>query len=534
MQMISFSEGAWRANKSITVNAVVFEESPIIICPSDIPPAWKKLGKKISKLEPDRRPESTPDTLPPWEHVLLNEAIVKLVRAFDIADESVKTSVLEIYNKSEGPKDSPFESLIKKAKQTLIKEAPKIGITKRTTASLDELLQILTTKVCVTLEGSAVLFRNLGTIPHHCAPNCMFIPRANNTAQLIAIRDIEAGEAINCSHIPTNCLRANVETRQSWLRGIAGSRCRGSCCNAGFDLRRRVLCRTCYPLDSTNEIESLESSQICYAARDNNTGIWKGLICGTETEEAQAIDVSREASLVKKILILNETDVDIPRLTLYTNAAIRDALKYFGKGHFCYHQLLLLNCGLALHSLCELSNSAGASVSEGQKKSFGAWVRMLGEVVEFSSETELPFQGMDELVRIILAPETLQMAVKLMGATKKSESQTVEIFRIFSEYVEQSCACLVLIEGEASVHSQDGIKLKNWWIKKHKSWLNAPEKVEPVVVATSEVKSEVIVTPSTVMVKKSVFQEYGVQIALGSTVILSGIALVSYYRRNRN
>ena len=522
--MTSYVDGFWRAEQEFVSESVLIEETPILACATDMPAGWKKLGKKVSKLEPDRRSDEVADTMPPWDQVSLNEAIVKLVRAFDLADEGVKTSILQMYNKLDAPKDSPFESLIKKAKQLFIKESAKVGIPKRTIQSLDELLQILTTKVCVTLDGNAVLFRKLGTVPHSCTPNCMFIPRGDNTAQLIAIRDIRPGEVINCSHIPTNCLRANVETRQAWLRGIAGSRCRSTCCTTGYDLRRRVFCPRCHPLDSRSDIQD---SDICYSARCNVSGKWIGLKCGAELEESEAIDLAKEAALVKKILILNETDVDIPRLSLYTKTAMRDAVRDFGKGHFCYQQLLLLQCGLTLHALCEQPTG----------QLFVSWVAMLTEVVDYSDETGLPFGGMDELVRIILAPETLQMAVKLLSSIRKDETEAVTSLATFSRYVERSCTCLVLIEGESSVHSQDGLKLKNWWNKKHRSWVSTPDK--PQVQDTEDAAGLSFVSTSAgetpkaaITTAESKLRQYAVPIAVGSAVIISAIALVSVYKRS--
>ena len=122
--------------------------------------------------------------------------------------------------------------------------------------------------------------------------------------------------------------------------------------------------------------------------------------------------------------------------------------------------------------------------------------------------------------------------MKLQTSTKKSDIETVETFSIFSDYVEQSCACLVLIEGASSGHSQDGLKLKNWWIKKHKHWLNTPDKpeiVEPVI--TVAVEPEIVPVVKT---SKSLLREYAVPFAVGSAVIVSGIALLTMYRRSRH
>jgi hypothetical protein len=156
---------------------------------------------------------------------------------------------------------------------------------------------------------------------------------------------------------------------------------------------------------------------------------------------------------------------------------------------------------------------------------------MLKEVVDFSNETQLPFAGMDELVRIILAPETLQMSIKIMGATRKDELATVEAFSIFADYIEQSCSCLVLIEGETSVHSQDGVKLKTWWMKKYKSWTNTVDK--PLVEETPKEEKPVIKKiESKQVVTKSALRDYAVHIAVGSAVIISVIALFTMYKRN--
>ena len=550
--MISFAENVWTSRVPVKDGSVLIEESPVLVCPPTIPAGWKKLAKKVSKLEPDRKPDSTADTMPPWAQVTLNEAIIRLLFAFDTADDATRSSVLEMYVIADESRDSPFESLIKKAKAIIVKEGPKIGLSKRTMQSLHEVMRVLTTKVCVTTDGGAVLFRKLGSIQHSCTPNCMFIPRENNIGHLIAIRDIEAGEVINCSHIPTNCLRSSVETRQAWLRGIAGTMCRSDCCTDGFDLRRRVLCNVCHPVSSRGELSGNDQSDLCFAAKSNVGGQWKGLKCGTEMEESAAIDIQKELQLIKKIMILNETDVDIGRLFQYTRTAITEAIRTFGKGHFSYQQLLLLECGLALHSLCTAMNGA---VSEVQRGLFSSWVKMLVDVVTFSVETGLPFAGMDELVRILLAPETLQMAVKVMTATKKTDAATVDALSTFATFVDQSCACLVLIEGCTSVHSQDGVKLLNWWTKKYKHWLVAPDVVErkvkepsrPASPASIDEKSfvstnadsvetetpkAVAVVPTPAAASGLFASKYSVPIAVGSAVVLAGVLLYSYSRRN--
>ena len=534
--MISFSEGKWKGSNSIANGSLVFEEAPILLCPSDVPVGWRKLAKKISKLEPDRKPVGAPETMPSWEQVTLNEAIARLVYAFDQLDSSSKSSIMEMYTDIDQSCDSPFQSLIKKAKQMITKEGSKLGLSKATVASLHELLTILTTKVCVTLDGGAVLFRKLGTVPHSCTPNCMFIPRSGNIGHLVAIRDIDAGEDITCSHIPTNCLRANVETRQAWLRGIAGSMCRSDCCNAGYDLRRRVICPRCHPTESRGLLTGSDQSDLCFAAKSNTSSLWKGLKCGAEMEETEAIDLTKESALVRKILILNEADMDIARLSQYTRTAIQEALRVFGKGHFCYQQLLLLNCGLALHALC----SSGANVTKQQRVMFVSWVKMLVDVVNFSLQTELPFSGMDELVRIIIAPETLQMAQKVMNATKKDELETVEYLSIFSRFAEQSCDCLVLIEGPESVHSQDALKLRNWWVKKYKSWINTPDEVvvekasDASFVSTQVTDTSTLETPKgsmTAASKTSWIRQYAVPIAVGSALV--GVTAAIIYKRSR-
>jgi hypothetical protein len=188
--MISFNNGAWSNPGEIEDGTVVFEETPILVCPSEIPAVWRKISKKISKLEPDRKPDNVLDTMPSWEQVSLNEAIPRLVFAFDALDRDRKERILEMRTLSAAHHDSPFASLIKKAKQILTKDGAKAGLSKSTISVIEPLLYILTTKVCVTLDGGAVLFRSLGTIPHSCTPNCMFIPRSGNVGQLVAIRDI--------------------------------------------------------------------------------------------------------------------------------------------------------------------------------------------------------------------------------------------------------------------------------------------------------------------------------------------------------
>ena len=541
--MISFNNGVWSSSSELAGGSLVFEETPILVCPNEIPSTWRKIAKKISKLEPDRKPEDALDTMPSWEQVTLNEAIARLVYAFDALGQESKDSILEMRSVSAAPHDSPFASLIKKAKQVLTKDGIKAGLSKSTVAALDSLLCILTTKVCVTLDGGAVLFRNLGTIPHSCTPNCMFIPRSGNVGHLVAIRDIKSDEPITCSHIPTNCLRANVETRQAWLRGIAGSRCLSPCCNAGYDLRRRVICPKCHPSKTRAELDKNDQSDICFAAKSNVNGLWKGIKCGIEMPENEAIDLGKEASVVKKILILNEADVDIARLTQYTNAAIQDTIRVFGKGHFCYQQLLLLSCGLALHSLCGSVTAVKVATAE-QRSLFVSWTKMLIDVVNFSLETELPFAGMDELVRIIIAPETLQMALKIMTSTRKDDPITVEYVATFNKFVEQSSSCLVLIEGSESVHSQDALKLKNWWAKKYNSWNNTPDPAPQEVkqtadasfVSTTGSESVILESPKSSQVnqtKLSLVGRYAFPIAVTSAVIVSGFALMTMYRRGR-
>lgn len=536
--MICHIDGVWTATEAVKDGAVLFEETPILVIPSNIPTGWKKLAKKISKIEAEKKPEDMIDTMPPWNQVTLNEAIIKLLFAFDSAEDGVRSSILEMYDVADESKDSPFESLIKKSKAVISKEGPKIGMSKRTIGSLHETMRVLTTKVCVTTDGGAVLFRKLGSIQHSCTPNCMFIPRGNNVGQLVAIRDIDAGEKINCSHIPTNCLRASVEARQAWLRGIAGTRCRSDCCTKGYDLRRRVICVKCHVMETREaELSSSDQSDICFAARNNETGCWKGLKCGTEMAETEAIDLAKEAALIKKIAILNETDVDLPRLVQYTRSAISEAIRVFGKGHFTYQQLLLLECGLALHSLCTHGGSA-----EPMRGMFRSWVKMLIDVVNFSVETELPFAGMDELVRILLAPETLQMSLRVMTGTKKDDAETLEAFSTFAEFATRSCDCLVLIEGPESVHSQDGIKLKNWWTKKYKTWLLAPDLVPqpPATPSAVDEKSFVStnaddsVAEATVAAgnKSSLLSKLRVPIAVASAVLLAGVLVFSLQRRN--
>ena len=469
-EMISFDLDGWKAISEISKGAILIEETPILTCLANVPAGWKKLAKKVSKIESDPRPEGCPDTLPPWSSVTLSEAIIRLLYGFDSSPVPLKKSILELYNEQDLCVDSPFESLIRKAKALVMKDAPKIGISKSTIASLSEILRILTTKVCVTTDGSAVLFRNLGSVQHSCMPNCMFIPRGSS-GQLIAIRDIIPGDLVTCSHIPTNCLRAGVDSRQAWLRGVAGTRCRSACCVSGFDVRRQVPCPRC--LDSE-----------CLAAKSvgSSPPIWVGQKCSQEMPEEEAIDVQKEAQLIKKIIYLNEADIDINRLFQFTQATIADASKSFGKSHFCYQQILLLQCGLALHSLCS------GPVS---RRLFAAWVQMLVEVYNFSLATKLPFEGMDELVRILLAPATLQMAVSFMGTFPHyTDLMSASAVATFSLFVEQSCECLILIEGPDSSHTSDGIKLRNWWLKKFSSWSAIPEEIEPAVTL-EEIESAV-------------------------------------------
>jgi hypothetical protein len=494
--MISFENGIFVSTSAIPDGVVITQEDPILSCPPLVSAGWKKLAKKISKLEPDARPDNMPETMPNWSSVSLNEAIVRLLCAFDAAGPELKQQVLEIYNEADESEYSPFDSLIKKAKVIITKEAPKIGIKKATVASLDAIMRILTGKVCVTTDGGAVLYHQLGRVPHSCTPNCMFIPRGSK-GTLVAIRDIAPGERITCSHIPTNCLRASTEIRQSWLCGVAGSRCRSECCTSGFDLRRRVICPKCHPIESRDTPEFMKSDQqdFCFAARSQETGKWIGQTCGVAMEENEALDVTKETNMVKKILFLNESsgDMDLTRLTLLTKASVSDCLKTFGKGHFSYQQLLLLECGLALHALCNQS-----AMTIHSRKMFCSWMKMVIDVAKFSEDTKLPFDGMDELVRILIAPETLQMSVSLIGSVSvhKADDEFNVLLALFTELVERSCACLVLIEGPESPHSSDGIKLKNWWKKKYTNWLNAPEEKIPEspngVSFVSTAESEVV------------------------------------------
>lgn len=463
--MISDIDGSWKSTSDISQGTVLIEEKPMISSNADIPSSWKKMAKKISKLEPDKKPDEIADTMPAWSQASINDAIIRLLYSINLESVKVIDSIVGMIDAMEEMNDSPFGSLLKKAKSVLLKDGPKVGIKKATLAKISEILLVLTTKVCVTTEGGVVLFKQLGSIPHSCAPNCMFIPRKDNVGQLVAIRDISAGENINCSHIPTNCLRSCVSTRQAWLRGVAGTKCRSSCCTTGYDLRRRVVCVRCHPLDNRDLQNNVQD--FCLAAKHLETGKWKGLSCGQEMDESEAINVGKESGLVRKIQILNEADVDLVRLAQYTKSSLAEAHRVFGKGHFCYQQLQLLNCGIALHILC----TAGPRIS-----SFVEWIRMLEEIVRFSVDTGLPFQGMDELVRIVLSPETLQTVIKLMGVSgRNSSSEFLECMNKFSDFVESSCACLVMIEGNDSVHAQDGMKLKHWFSKKFRNWLTAPE-----------------------------------------------------------
>ena len=532
--MITFEDGIWRAQTDIKSGTIVIDELPALQCPAEVPTAWKKLAKKISKLEPDRKADDIQDTMPPWVTVSLNEAIIRLLYAFDVAPESLKSSILSMYDSRDDSEDTPFESLIRKAKQVVLKEASKIGMGKATIGCLHEILRVLTTKVCVTTDGGAVLFGQLGRIPHSCTPCCMFIPRENR-GQLIAIRDIEAGERINCSHIPTNCLRASTETRQSWLRGVAGTRCRSDCCTTGFDLRRRVICVKCHPADSRGSLSTSDQSDLCFSAHNQETGHWVGLKCGAVMPESEAIDIAKEKALMKKIMILNETDVELPRLFQFTKNAIQDAILSVGKGHFCYQQLLLLECGLALHTLCQ-QISVVTTIAESQRKLFVSWIKMLVDIHNFSVQTDLPFDGMDELVRIVLAPETLQSTIKMIGSIKRwkaDESFTVAL-TLFDKFVTDSCKCLVFIEGETSVHSTDGIKLKNWWTKKYKQWLTEPEVADPeepvIVPVPPAVEKSAKVKVST---SREFLRRNALPIAVGARAIVAVSILIARRLRSK-
>ena len=452
--LITFDCDGWKCTSAISRGTTILEETPILSCPMHVPQAWKKLAKKIGKIVPDPKPDECPDTLPPWSSVVLNEALVRLLYGFDTASVELKRVVLELYVEADSCVDSPFDSLVKKAKALILKEAAKIGVTKITLSNLDAILCILTRKVCVTTDGGAVLFRKLGSIQHSCMPNCMFIPRSGGVGHLVAIREILVDELISCSHIPTNCLRSSVEIRQSWLRGVAGTSCRSDCCTVGFDVRRRVVCPVC-PSD-------------CFAAKDLSTGKWIGETCKTEFCESDVLDVQKEANIVKKIIFLSDAaNLEFDRLYQFTRAAILEAIRLFGKKHFAYHQLLLLEAGLVLHTL---SRSLSVEV-------FKAWIRILEEIHTFSTETKLPFDGMDELVRILITLETMKMAVNILSTTTHTNEENVAKF---SELVNTSYECLLLLEGPESSFTSDGLKLRNWWNKKYLHWKTQPVSDTPV------------------------------------------------------
>ena len=525
--MITYENRQWLSTEEISRGRVLINESPILVCPPNIPQTWKKLAKKVSKIEPDAKPPTCSDTLPPWSSVTINEAIIRLLHGYDISTNEVKLEILELFDERDICSDSPFDSLIKKAKAVILKEAVKVGISKRTVSKLDEVLRILTTKVCVTADGEAVLFRKLGSVQHSCMPNCMFIPRGNSTGQLISIREIASGEPIWCSHIPTNCLRSSIGSRQSWLRGVAGTRCRSDCCTVGFDVRRRVICPKCHPLDNRAEISNDDQSSLCYAARSSESGKWLGAKCGSEMEESEAIDVTRELNLMKKIIFLNEANLDIPRLFQFTHNAISDAIRIFGKGHFCYQQLLLLECGLALNSLA--ANSTNPQL-------FISWVRMLVDVYNFSLETQLPFDGMDELLRIVLSPDTLQLAVNLLtnAGSFPQHSDLLAAVATFSEFVEQGCECLVLIEGADTPHSTDGVKLKNWWLKKYRAWIAAEKKTpQPETPSDSFISTQAsdVSELAQVLPKASILRRFGYVAVPVGAAILAGVWL---YKRQKH
>ena len=519
--MITFEDGCWKAGAYIKSGTIVIDELPALQCPTEVPVAWKKLAKKISKLEPDRKPDDVPDTMPPWSTVSLNEAIIRLLFAFDASPESLKSSILSMYDSRDEALDTPFESLVKKAKHMILKEASKIAMSKATIGSLHEILRVLTTKVCVTTDGGAVLFHQLGRMPHSCTPCCMFIPRENR-GQLIAIRDIEPGERINCSHIPTNCLRASTETRQSWLRGVAGTKCASACCNSGYDLRRRVICVKCHPIEARSDLSTSDQSDLCFSAKDQQTNQWVGLKCGSVMDESEALDLIKEKALMKKIMILNETEIELPRLFQFTKNAIQDAILSVGKGHFCYQQLLLLECGLALHTFCQ-QISVVTIVGKSQQKLFISWTKMLIDIHNFSVETSLPFEGMDELVRIVLAPETLQSVIKMLQSIKRwndSDGSLAQALSLFDKFVSDSCLCLVFIEGETSVHSTDGIKLKNWWSKKYKQWLSEVEPTpEPEPLVTPAIQP-----PSR---RSDFLQKHALSVAIGASAIVAVSILIA-------
>jgi hypothetical protein len=279
-----------------------------------------------------------------------------------------------------------------------------------------------------------------------------------------------------------------------------------------------------------SELDWQKAGDLCFAARNSESNNWKGMRCGEILDDSEAINEAREAALVRKIHVLNEADMDLVRLAQYTKLSMAEALRWFGKNHFCYQQLQLLNCGLALHDMCTSGPSASA---------FFAWISMLDEIERFSVETALPFNGMDELVRIVLAPETLQMVIKLMGTEKRKE-HIEQSLNAFARYVDESCACLVLIEGKESVHAQDGLKLKHWFGKKLKNWVSSelllpesPSGNEKSFVSSTTASTDTCVDRVSVAPRNSPVK-YFVPAAIGLSVAAALVAAYSIYRKSKN
>ena len=150
---------------------------------------------------------------------------------------------------------------------------------------------------------------------------------------------------------------------------------------------------------------------------------------------------------------------------------------------------------------------------------------MLIDIHNFSIQTSLPFEGMDELVRIVLAPETLQSVIKMLQSIKRwndSDESLAQALRFFNRFVVDSCKCLVFIEGETSVHSTDGIKLKNWWAKKYKQWLTEEEPIpEPEHVITPSIST------ATPMVKSNFLRQHALSFAIGTSAIVAVSILIA-------
>ncbi len=79
--------------------------------------------------------------------------------------------------------------------------------------------------------GDAALFPDMARANHSCAPNADFVSRLGRGVQdLVATRDIKAGEEITISYLPAAKEGSDVrEVRQDYMRQWYGFRC---CCKA--------------------------------------------------------------------------------------------------------------------------------------------------------------------------------------------------------------------------------------------------------------------------------------------------------------